>query len=89
MGGGIGLFVAMGKWDLGQWDWDLGTGNGKKMSKWEWVQKWDVEKIWVGKWDWKPHFRTLLLFMEHVKFSSSSNNIPCVIKLFPLSYLCK
>ena len=29
MGAGIGLFVAMGKWDLG-------TVNGKKMLKWEW-----------------------------------------------------
>ena len=33
---GIGLFVAMGKWDLGNWDWDLSTVNGKKKSKWEW-----------------------------------------------------
>ena len=30
MGAGIGIFVALGKWDLGHWDWDLGTGNGEK-----------------------------------------------------------
>ena len=36
MGAGIGIFVALGKWDLGHWDWDLGTGNGEKMLKWEW-----------------------------------------------------
>ena len=28
MGTGIGLF-ALGKWDLGHWDWDLVTENGK------------------------------------------------------------
>jgi len=33
MGAGIDLFVAMGKWDLGHWDWDLSTGNGKKNVK--------------------------------------------------------
>ena len=25
--------IALGKWDLSRWDWDLVTGNGNKMSK--------------------------------------------------------
>ncbi len=29
MGTGIDLFFWLGKWDLGYWDWDLATGNGK------------------------------------------------------------
>ena len=36
MGTGIGLFLPWEKWDLGHWDWDLVTGNGKNCQKWEW-----------------------------------------------------
>ena len=28
--------MALEKWDLGHWDWNLVTGNGKKCQKWEW-----------------------------------------------------